>query len=151
MSPVIHDTFVIERTYPKTVAAVFAAFSDPSKKQRWFGYAAEVFELDFRVGGREVSRGRLGEDTPLPGVSIVAEGEHLDIAPDERIVIAATMTVGGSRISAGLYTFEFQVAGEGTKLTFTHQAAFFENADGPQIRRSGWEQLLDRLAQSLAN
>lgn len=151
MSHVIHDTFVIVRTYPKPAAAVFAAFSDPTKKQRWFGYAAEAFELDFRIGGREISRGRLGADTPLPGVSIVAEGQHLDIVPDQRIVIAATMTVGGNRISAGLYTFEFQALEEGAELTFTHQAAFFENADGPEIRRSGWEQLMDRLAQSLAN
>lgn len=151
MSHVIHDTFVIVRSYPKPVTAVFAAFSDPAKKKRWFGYAAEAFELDFRVGGREVSRGRLGDDTPLPGVSIAAEGQHLDIVPDQRIVIAATMTVGGQRISAGLYTFEFRPTAEGAELSFTHQAVFFENADGPEMRKAGWEALLDRLAQSLAN
>jgi hypothetical protein len=28
---------------------------------------------------------------------------------------------------------------------FTHQAAFFEGADGPQMREAGWHQLLARL------
>ncbi len=151
MSRLIHDTFVLVRSYPKPVASVFQAFSDPAKKRRWFGYAAEVFELDFRVGGAEVSRGRLGDDTPMPGVPLAAEGRHLDIVPEQRIVIAATMEVGGQRISAALYTFEFRAAGEGTELTFTHQAVFFENSDGPDMRKGGWEALLDRLAQSLAN
>jgi len=34
--PVIHSTFVIERTYPKPPETVFAAFADPAKKSRWF-------------------------------------------------------------------------------------------------------------------
>jgi dihydrofolate reductase len=33
---VIHDTFVIERTYPASPARVFAAWADPAVKSRWF-------------------------------------------------------------------------------------------------------------------
>ena len=151
MADIIHDTFVIVRSYPKPVETVFGAFSDSGKKQRWFGHKAEAFELDFRVGGAELSRSRLGDDTPFPGVSITARGQHLDIVAGQRIVIAATMDLGERRISAALYTFEFRGDGERTELVFTHQAAFFENSDGPQMRKGGWEDLLDGLALSLAN
>ena len=33
---------------------------------------------------------------------------------------------------------------------FTEQAAFFEGADGPQMREDGWRKLLDQLAAELA-
>jgi uncharacterized protein YndB with AHSA1/START domain len=35
-SSIIHSTFAIERTYPARAARVFAAFSDPAIKRRWF-------------------------------------------------------------------------------------------------------------------
>ena len=40
---------------------------------------------------------------------------------------------------------------EGGEILLTHQAAFFEGADGPQIREAGWRKLLDRLAKGLAS
>ena len=56
---VTHGTFVIERTYPASPARVFAAFADPAIKDRWFGGPEEwdrgEGEMDFRVGGREVT------------------------------------------------------------------------------------------------
>ena len=61
LSTVAHDTFVIERTYDVPVAQVFRAWADPKLKARWFAGSAEAlgagYELDFRVGGREVNRG----------------------------------------------------------------------------------------------
>ena len=54
-------TFVIERTYPASPARVFSAFADPALKFQWFGAPAEWNRdeqtMDFRIGGREVSRG----------------------------------------------------------------------------------------------
>jgi hypothetical protein len=32
---------------------------------------------------------------------------------------------------------------------FTHQAAFFEGADGPQMREHGWRYLLDAVSGAL--
>jgi hypothetical protein len=33
----------------------------------------------------------------------------------------------------------------GTELILTHQGAFFEGADGPEMREEGWRKLLERL------
>jgi uncharacterized protein YndB with AHSA1/START domain len=150
---VTHGSFVIERSYPVTPKRVFAAFSDPAKKRRWFADEdegeIEQFEMDFRVGGRERRCSRLGPNTPFPGTPLTNETVYQDIVPDRRIVIAYTMALGERRISASLGTFEFLATQRGTLLVFTEQAAFFEGADGLTLRQQGWEELLNRLAKVL--
>jgi len=147
-----HSTFTIERSLTATPERVFAAFSDPEKKQRWFreNQAFAVYELDFRVGGKETSSFTLSDQTPFPGVVCTNDTWYLDIVENRRIVLAYTMTLGGRRISASLATFEFAPAGDATSLTFTEQAAFFEGADGPEIRKGGWMELLEKLSREIA-
>ena len=57
---VVHDTFVLERSYSAKPERVFSAFSDPAKKIRWYadGRTMEVveFTMDFRVGGHDCTR-----------------------------------------------------------------------------------------------
>jgi hypothetical protein len=60
------------------------------------------------------------------------------------------MSLGDRPISASLVTIELLPADQGTMLICTHQAAFFEGADGPQMREGGWRRLLDRLTSELA-
>jgi uncharacterized protein YndB with AHSA1/START domain len=145
---VVHNTFVIERAYPAAPERVFTAFSDPVQKRRWFveGGDNEVvsYELDFRVGGREVASFRHGP--PVPGWVFTADATYLDIQSNRRIVFVSTMAMGEMRISATLVTVELLAAANGTTLVLTHQGAFFEGADGPQMREEGWRKLLDRLA-----
>ncbi|HEX4772999.1 MAG TPA: SRPBCC domain-containing protein [Bryobacteraceae bacterium] len=147
---VIHNTFVLERSYPKAPHQVFAAFADAAKKRRWYGDAEnrdiDKFESDFRTGGVEHSSYRLKEGTPFTGVTIANDGIYYDIVPDRRIVTASVMTFGDRRISASLVTFEFLPSDRGTDLICTHQGTFFEGADGPERREAGWRTLLDRLA-----
>jgi len=133
---------------------VFAAFADPAKKRRWYAesesHEIEVFEMDFRVGGSERSYYRFKEGTPFPGVSLTSDGSFQDIVPNRRVVIASNMSLGDRRISASLVTAEFVPTAERTDLIFTHQGAFFEGADGPQMREQGWRKILERLASELA-
>jgi uncharacterized protein YndB with AHSA1/START domain len=136
---IIHNTFVIERSYPVPPERVFAALSDPAKKRRWFldgrGNKVEYYEMQFEVGGKE--RARFFHDGPMAGIPFTNDGTYQDIVSD--------------RLSAALTTFELLPTETGTDLIFTHQAAFFEGADGPAMRETGWRTLLERLAAALAN
>jgi hypothetical protein len=66
-------------------------------------------------------------------------------------VFAGKMVIGGQCISAALCTIELLATEKGTDLLFTHQAAFFEGADGPEMRKGGWESLLTRLGHEAAS
>lgn len=150
---VVHNTFVLERTYPVPVDRVYAAFADRGKKRRWFAegnhHEVQQFEMDFRVGGTERAQFRFKEGTPIAGAMCTNHSVYQDIVPDRRVVTASTMSIGDQRISASLVTAEFLPEANGTRLILTHQGAFFEGADGPEMRQTGWRALLDRLAAEL--
>src|SRR5207248_3972804 len=48
-----HAEFVVERVYDASPDRVFAAWSDPQAKARWYNGSEGNYEFDFRVGGRE--------------------------------------------------------------------------------------------------
>jgi uncharacterized protein YndB with AHSA1/START domain len=150
---VIHSTFVIERSFPVPPEQVFAALADPAKKRRWFaetdGIQVREFEMDFRVGGTEHSRFKIGEG-PHQGTACANDTTYQDIVPNHRVVIAYTMTLGDYRMSASLATFELLPTAKGTDLIFTEQGAYFEHSDGPQMRQDGWRSILEKLAKELA-
>ncbi|HXA00265.1 MAG TPA: SRPBCC family protein [Candidatus Dormibacteraeota bacterium] len=145
-----HATIILERKFPVPPERVFAAFSDPAKKRKWFadgeGAKIESYELDFRVGGKEVTRMHF-PDFP----ACTNDTYFLVIVPNHRIVIAYTMTMNDHAFSSSQTTFELIPSENGTTLVFTEQAAFFEKSDGPKLREDGWRQLFDQLARTLAN
>ena len=151
---VTHGNFTIERVFRSAPARVFDAFADPQKKRRWFaegpGFHLDSFAMDFRVGGEEKSRFRFVADKPIEeGTPCANDTVYMDIVPDKRIVIAYSMSLAGSPFSVSLATMEFHPEGEGTRLVFTEQAAFFENADGIEMREQGTRELLSQLAAEL--
>jgi uncharacterized protein YndB with AHSA1/START domain len=151
--PVVHNTFVIERSYPVKPQRVFAAFADPAQKRRWFvgGEHSQVesYEQDFRVGGREHYALGFEEGHPLMGSTLKSENMYRDIVPNRRIIFTSTMAVAEKCISVSLGTVELLPTEKGTDLILTFQSAFLEGADGPKMREAGWSGILDKLGREL--
>jgi uncharacterized protein YndB with AHSA1/START domain len=142
-----HTTFVVERTYKASPARVFAAWADPAAKARWFAGPDEAgtkFELDFRVGGREINRGALPD-----GYVYTYQALYQDIVPDQRIVYTYDMYLDETRISVSLGTVELKPEGQGTRLTYTEQGAFLDGLDSAKQRQQGTGSLLDALGDEL--
>jgi uncharacterized protein YndB with AHSA1/START domain len=150
---VIHSTFVVERTFPKPPETVFAAFADPAKARRWYaegeGHALDTFTSDFRVGGTQTLRYRLGPGTPVAGMTINNQAHYQEIQPNRRIVTAQTMDLENKRILAAQVTVELLPNGNGTDLILTNQGAFFEGGLSPEMLEAGWRGLLEKLAGEL--
>jgi uncharacterized protein YndB with AHSA1/START domain len=141
---VIHATFTLERVYPAAPARVFAAWADPAAKARWFGAPGGSHELDFRVGGREVNRGRHG-DGPL----LTFEARYEDIVADSRVVYSGTLYAGDTLSTVSLTTVEFGAAEEGTRLVLTEQGTFLDGHEDPACREQGTGEWLAGLDAEL--
>jgi uncharacterized protein YndB with AHSA1/START domain len=146
---VTHATFVIKRSYAAPPTRVFAAWADREAKRDWFSSpdADETgYQLDFRVGGREINRGG-----PPDGPLFTYEADYRDIVADRRIVYAYDMYMDDTRISVSVATVEIEPEGSGTRLTFTEQGAFLDGHDTPAQREHGTRSLLDKLEAALAH
>jgi uncharacterized protein YndB with AHSA1/START domain len=148
LSAVAHETFVIERIYDVPVAQTFRAWADPTLKARWFAGSAEAlgagYELDFRVGGREVNRGG-----PPGGPVYTFESEFRDIVDEQRIVFTNEMYADETRISVSVATVQLHSLGATTQLVLTEQGVFLDGHDTAAQREEGTRSLLDSLAAIL--
>ena len=146
---VVHATCVVERSFSQPAGVVFAALSDPNKVRRWMGESehSELFEFgcEFREGGKQILKYKMGPETPIAGTVITNEGRFQQIVLGERIVTSSTMKMGDRIFSASQVTFELVPTDKGTDLILTHQGAFFEGSDGPAMREHGWNELMDKL------
>jgi uncharacterized protein YndB with AHSA1/START domain len=149
---VIHDTFVIERTYPATPSRAFAAFASEEAKSAWgdtgdLESADGVTEFDFRVGGRERFSHRWHSTVYR------YDALYYDIVPDQRIVYSYEMYANDVRISVSVATIEFAKSGDGTALTWTEQGTYLDGIDGPGaagLREEGTAEMLGNLTGYLA-
>ena len=139
-----HATFVVERKYEVSPERAFAAWADPEAKARWYTDSEAHLELDFRVGGRERSRG-----TAPDGRAYSYEALYQDIVPAQRIVYTYDMLLDETRISVSLATVEFRPEHDGTRLVFTEQGAFLDDHVPPAQREHGMGSLLDALGKEL--
>ena len=139
-----HAEFVVERVYDASPDRVFAAWSDPQAKARWFSDSEAEFELDFRVGGWERGRGMLPD-----GREYAFEALYRDIIPGQRIVYTYDMLLDRIRISVSVATAEFGPERNGTRLVFTEQGAFLDGHETADRRQHGMGSLLDSLGRWL--
>ena len=143
-----HVTFTIERDYNAPPAKVFDAWADPVAKASWFhgpdDWGPAQHELDFRVGGRETSRGG-----PKGGPVHSYEARFHDIIATRRIIYGYDMRLGDQRISVSLATVEFKPWEGGTRLVYTEQAVFLDGYDDPAGPERGTRELLDALGKVL--
>lgn len=103
-----------------------------------------MWELDFRVGGSEIhSGGQPG------GRHNAFKSRFHDIVENERIVLAYDLLHDHRLISVSLTTIEFLSDGDGTRLVFTVQGAFFDDPDAPASREDGMGKMLDALERFL--
>ena len=152
---VTHSTFVVERSFPKPPETVFAAFADPARARRWYaegeGHELDEFTSDFRVGGKQTLRYRLGPGTPVAGMTINNQAHYHAIQTNRRIVMAQTMDLEDKRILAAQVTVEFRPNGTGTDLILTNQGAFFDTGLTPEMLEGGWRGLMETLSKELEN
>ena len=143
---VVHASFCIERTYKAPRPKVFQAFADFDQKSKWFGGGTPglIWDMDFRVGGREHCEGNV----EVHGTSHHSRFDaiYFDIIANERIIYAYDMDVNGDHVSASLTTIEFADAREGTRLKFTENGAFLDGYEDPKLREDGTKGLLEAIA-----
>lgn len=146
---VTHATFTLERVYPVPPERVCAACSTKAAKLAWFasgpGFSDVAYELDFRIGGREISSASHQE-----GIVHHYRASFLDIVENARIITAYDMDLDGEHISVSLATMEFRPHPDGTRLVFTEQGAFLDGFDDPKVREAGTVGILDALGAWLA-
>lgn len=148
---VVHATDQVRRLFYRPVETVFNALSDREKLRAWYdsGSSSDVedVEVDFTVGGKKRVVYKFRSGTPMAGKTLLNEERYLNIVPNRRIVTSSIMTMDGEPFSVSLITFELAPSGPGSELTVTHQDAFFENADGPEMRKAGWTALMEWLGK----
>lgn len=141
---VTHATFTLERTYPVDTDRVFAAWSEPAAKARWFAGPDARHQLDFTVGGREVTRAQ------HEGADMVFDTTYRDIVPNERIVYTSTLASDGHLSTVSLTTVELRAVDGGTTLTLTEQGTYLDGLEQPSWREAGTGQQLDSLGREVA-
>ena len=145
-----HATFVVERSYPVPVAAVWHALSDNAARDQWFGGgpAFDVAEKshDFRVGGHAVEDGQWHG-----GPRSRFASTYTDIVDQQRMVFTYDMWTDGGHLSTSVTTIAVQTEGEGTRLTYTEQGVHFDGLDSVESREEGTRGLLDNLGTFLVS
>jgi uncharacterized protein YndB with AHSA1/START domain len=146
---VAHGSFQIERRFDAPRASVWAAFTDPAAKDKWFaggeGCTTLKREMDVRPGGREHLSARWDS-----GMVTVFDAVYFDVIEGERLVYSYEMHKDERKISVSLATIELRDDGSGTQLVVCEQGAFLDGYDDAGSRERGTRFLLDAVAQSLA-
>jgi uncharacterized protein YndB with AHSA1/START domain len=146
----LHDTFTIERTYDASPAEIWRCWTDPELRYQWFhapeGYKLAERSLDFRVGGTE----RMGGEFPNGTKTLFVSTFHV-IVPQQYIVSAYDLHLGGSLMSVSLATMDLTPGSGGTRLRYTEQGVFVDgDRKSPGQRLGGTTWHIENLGTLLA-
>ena len=140
---VTHSSFTLQRDYSVPPERVFAGFASKELKEKWFGDPSqppEVWDFDFREGGREYTSGE------FHGQNSIFDAVYHDIVENERIVFSYVMHFGADKLSASLQSIELTATPTGTRLVLTEHGAYLDGHDNPRGREEGTRGLLEQLA-----
>ena len=139
------DNLVIKRHFRAPPERVFAAFTEKSLMQAWYGPETMTVphcEVDARIGGKY----RVEMHSPAGAVHVVT-GEFREIRPPERLVYTWGWLNGTGRGPETIVTLTFVSRDGGTDLTL-EQTGFLDR-DARDRHGHGWEMSLNALNAAL--
>jgi len=152
------NEIVIERVFDAPREQVWKAWTDPEQIKRWWGpehFTAPSAENDLRVGGKYLYCMRSPD-----GQDFWSTGTYREIVPLEKIVATDSFADENGKVVPAthygmppemplemLVTVTFEDDGGKTKLTVRH--AGFPAGDMSEQAEAGWNQSLDKLAETL--
>jgi len=149
---------VITRIFDAPLEAIWRAWTEPDRIMRWWGpkdYTSPAAKIDLRVGGKYLYCMR-----SLEGQDIWSTGVYREIVPMERIVATDCFAdEHGNIVPATHYGMTEDIALEmlltvtfderGGKTTLTLRHAGIPAGEMSAEASEGWNQSLDKLAESL--
>jgi uncharacterized protein YndB with AHSA1/START domain len=154
---VIHGTVSQEIVVAAPATLVWAAFSQADFRGRWFSLPGErssrSHELDFRVGGEEVTRSIFNNmDAPE---RLVLRSRFVDIVPERRFTAHTEFRLNDELRIASVTTMELEPTADATRVHYVEQYQCFGlvgDGSGAQERgerEGGTRFMLRRLAIAL--
>jgi uncharacterized protein YndB with AHSA1/START domain len=152
------NDILITRILDAPREVVWKAWTDPEHVKRWWGpkdFTAPIVKSDFRVGGKYLYCMRSAE-----GKDYWSTGIYREIIPQEKIVATDSFAdEKGNIVPASHYgmagdwplellvTVTFEEQGNKTKFTLRH--AGLPAGDMLKMTKDGWNESLDKFAESL--
>lgn len=152
------EELTITRHFEAPPSRVWNAWTEPAQVMRWWGpkgYTSPVCEIELRVGGKYLFCMRSPE-----GKDYYSTGTYRRIDPLQALVFTDSFAdEKGSVVSASAYgmsedlplelvvTLRFEEQGGRTRLSLTH--AGLPAGEVVELTRAGWNESLDKLAESL--
>jgi uncharacterized protein YndB with AHSA1/START domain len=140
------------------LAIVWSAFAEPEFRERWFSLPGErstrSHELDFRVGGEEVTRSTFNNMEKVERLELRAR--FLDIVPERRITFHSEFRLNDELRIASTASIEFEATEYGTRVGYLEQYQCFGlvgDGSGDQERgerEGGTRFMLRRLSIAVA-
>lgn len=159
VNPAENSDLVITRIFDAPRALVWKAWTDPQHTMRWWGpkgFTSPTCKIDLRVSGKYLFCMKAPD-----GKEYWSTGEYREIVPIERVVCtdhfsdergniipASTYGLGEDWPDELVVTVTFEDVGGKTKLTLRH--AGIPAGNMKEMTGAGWNESLDKLAESLA-